>query len=87
MHFPDEFNMGTREQSRSTSIASPKPIVVDILTFGNMRTARENKLVFDFFLRVPGPESVDDKPDATIRREPAEGRDNRSRGGTGKRWI
>lgn len=31
MHLPDEFNMGTREQSRSTSIASPEPIIVDIL--------------------------------------------------------
>lgn len=47
----------------------------------------ENKLIFDFFFRVPGPESADDKPDATIRREPAKGRDNRSRGGTGKRLI
>lgn len=86
---PDDFNMRTRKQTCSTSIASPEPIVVDILCLGDMRTAREHKLVFNFFFRVPGPQSVDDKPDTTVRREPSEGRDtlDGSRGSTGMAWI
>lgn len=86
---PDDFNMRTRKQTCPTSIASPEPIVVDILCLGDMRTAREHKLVFNFFFRVPGPQSVDDKPDTTVRREPSEGRDtlDGSRGSTGMAWI
>ena len=84
MNLPDEFDMRTREQSRSASVTSPEPIVVDILRFSDMRTTRENKLVFNFFFWVPRPPSVDDEADTTVRREPAEGWDNRSRGGTGR---
>ena len=82
MDLTDNLDMRARKQSRSTSIASPEPIIVDILRLGDMRTTRENELVLDFFFWVPGPQSVDDESDTTVRREPMEGRDtmNRIRG-------
>ena len=71
-----DLDMRSWEQSRLPSIATPEPIVINILHFFDIRSAREDKFIFDFFLRVPRPQSMDNHANTAIRREAAEWRDH-----------
>jgi hypothetical protein len=65
--------MLTGKQPSPSSIATPKPIIVDIFHLGDIRSAREDQLIILFF-GVPGVNSVNDETNSTIRWEMTERR-------------
>lgn len=66
--------MRSGKQSRLTSIAAPKPIVVDVLNLRNLRPAWEHQFILDIVLGIPRPERMNDEANATVRWEAAQER-------------
>lgn len=69
-NLPNNSNMRSRKKPRSACVAAPKPIIVDILRLGDIRTARKRQFIFDIVFRIPRPKRMNNQPNPTVRREP-----------------